>query len=449
MPKVSVIMPCYNHEKYVGQAINSVLSQTYTDFEFLIVDNGCTDNSYDVISSFKDSRMRIFRLEKNDVIGAIKLLLNNTTGEYIATMYSDDMWEKEKLQKQMNVLENNDDILLCAAWAVYADENMNIIEGNNIFKMKNRRRLEWIRYLLENGNCLSMCSVVARQDIYKKYLMKQAGFWQLPDYNAWLLALQETNIYMVEEVLVRLRFHGDEKNKNISFPDKENHIRTVTEQAYILRQTMENLSDEDFLEIYREELVYPQANTHLEVLCEKFFVLLKFAERQVYFQDNVLYFFYKYFSYEENGVSVGEILQSRYNYTQIDFRTVSGSMGMVAEINRRSEYEAILLKKLRGLLPEDIRKKLKQIYDELQVNIEYIANGDVSSNVLISVISDMEGMLEIWNVLEYMEVPASREEIELCIRLCKIYVDNINIVDNNALCNNLLHLQGIINEILV
>ena len=112
MPKVSVLMPCYNHEKYVGEAIESVLNQTYKDFELFVVDNGCTDNSYNVIKSFEDPRIKVFQLKKNDIEEAYRIMLRNQKGKYIAMMYSDDIWEKNKLEKQMMILEKNPNILL-------------------------------------------------------------------------------------------------------------------------------------------------------------------------------------------------------------------------------------------------------------------------------------------------------------------------------------------------
>lgn len=448
MPKVSVVMPCYNHAEYVGQAINSVLSQTYTDFEFLILDNGSTDNSYDIIRRFNDSRIRVFRLPQNDIIAAVKILLDNAMGEYIAMMYSDDMWENEKLQKQMDVLENGNNVLLCATWAVYVNDNMEVIEENNIFKKKNRSRIEWIKYLLENGNCLSMCSVVARSDIFRKYLMNQSGYWQLPDYNAWLLALQETNIYMIEEILVKLRIHGGEKNQNISYPSTVNAIRTLTEQMNILLQTIERIKDEDFLEMYRDKLIYPEASTHLEVLCEKFFILLDFAKKNIYAQDNVLYFYYKYFSYEEDGISMGEVLEEKYHYTQIDFSAISGEMGRVAELIRKNEHETILLKKLRALLPDEIRYKLIQINNDFDGINDNLQNNNVPG-VLQKFISCLDEVERLWDVLGYMEISINKEEIILCKQLCKKYVKHADAVDRGLLieCSNHI-IQGI-NQILV
>ena len=303
-PKVSIVMPCYNHAEYVAEAIQSVLNQTYNDFEFLIVDNGSDDDSYEIISNFNDPRIKFFRLEKNDIPKAYDIMLSNAVGEYIAMMFSDDIWYAEKLESQMEALTKNKDVLVSVTWADVMSDGLNIIESSNIFKKRNRSRLEWIRFLLENGNCLSICSAVARQDIFRKYLVKQAGYWQLPDYYAWLLVLQETNIYIVEQNLVKIRFHGKEQNQNISYPSVVNTLRTMTERKIIVYQIIDNMRDDDFVHMYKDQLIYPKVKNHLEILCEKLFVFIKFAQMDKIFQDNVFYFYYKYFSYEEAGITM-------------------------------------------------------------------------------------------------------------------------------------------------
>ena len=446
-PKVSIVMPCYNHAEYVAEAIQSVLNQTYNDLEFLIVDNGSDDDSYEIISNFNDPRIKFFRLEKNDIPKAYDIMLSNAVGEYIAMMFSDDIWYAEKLESQMEALTKNKDVLVSVTWADVMSDGLNIIESSNIFKKRNRSRLEWIRFLLENGNCLSICSAVARQDIFRKYLVKQAGYWQLPDYYAWLLVLQETNIYIVEQNLVKIRFHGKEQNQNISYPSVVNTLRTMTERKIIVYQIIDNMRDDDFVHMYKDQLIYPKVKNHLEILCEKLFVFIKFAQMDKIFQDNVFYFYYKYFSYEEAGITMGEVLQSKYNFLQVDFSKISGSSGSVVELFKKNEHEITLLKKLRSLISDDVRNEIRNIKDKLNEISICLNNDDFS--VFEEFILCMEKMEKNWDILSYMEIGIKKDEIVLCKKLCCEYMKKEETIDRTLLIECAITFRNGINELLV
>ena len=102
MPAISVVMPVYNTEKYVAKAIESILNQTFRDYEFLIIDNGCTDGSSRIIQEYaaKDSRIRVLRNEENVFIAlARNMAMDQCTGEYLYLIDSDDTAELDMLEK--------------------------------------------------------------------------------------------------------------------------------------------------------------------------------------------------------------------------------------------------------------------------------------------------------------------------------------------------------------
>lgn len=96
--KVSVIIPTYNYGRFLGEAIQSVLDQTFTDFELIVVDDGSTDNTKEVVSSFKDSRIKYIFQENCGVSAAQNTGIRASTGEYIAILGSDDKWFPENLE---------------------------------------------------------------------------------------------------------------------------------------------------------------------------------------------------------------------------------------------------------------------------------------------------------------------------------------------------------------
>ena len=113
---VSVIMPVYNEGKYIFDAISSILNQTFSDFEFIIIDDGSTDNSYDIIQTFSDHRIVTIRNEKNRGTFPVRNLgMSLSKGKYIAVMDADDMALPDRLQKQYDYLEKNPTVLAIGA----------------------------------------------------------------------------------------------------------------------------------------------------------------------------------------------------------------------------------------------------------------------------------------------------------------------------------------------
>ena len=116
-PLVTVLMPVYNGEKYLKEAIESILNQTFKDFEFLIINDGSTDNSVKIIQSFNDLRIRLIHNESN--IGLIKTLnkgLKLSNGKYIARMDCDDVSLPKRLSVQINFMEKHPEIGVCGSW---------------------------------------------------------------------------------------------------------------------------------------------------------------------------------------------------------------------------------------------------------------------------------------------------------------------------------------------
>lgn len=109
-PLVSVIMPTYNHEIFIGKAIESVLNQTYQNFELIIIDNFSNDNTEGIVASYKDDRVKYIKFRNYGIIAASRNHgIKHAKGEYIAFLDSDDMWLTEKLEKGIKVLESSND----------------------------------------------------------------------------------------------------------------------------------------------------------------------------------------------------------------------------------------------------------------------------------------------------------------------------------------------------
>ena len=163
MPLVSVVMPVFNGETYLAEAIESILSQTFTDFELLIVDDGSHDSSAEIIREYekRDGRIRFFQLERN--MGSAfsrNVGIDAASGEYIAGMDCDDVSPPERLQKQLDFMESNPEIGVLGTCALVVDHVM-----NPIFDYRVPEKHAHIALNMFLGWCVVGASVMMRRNL--------------------------------------------------------------------------------------------------------------------------------------------------------------------------------------------------------------------------------------------------------------------------------------------
>ena len=113
-PHVSVVMAVYNTQEYVSDAIESILCQTYNDFEFIIIEDGSSDDSLNIIQSYSDPRIKVIRNKENlKLIKSLNLGLQKACGRYIIRMDADDVSRPDRIEKQVNYMESHPDCVLC------------------------------------------------------------------------------------------------------------------------------------------------------------------------------------------------------------------------------------------------------------------------------------------------------------------------------------------------
>lgn len=359
-PLVSVIMPCYNHEKYVGQAIESVLNQTYTNVEFIVCDNGSTDGSYEVIKQYEGKIDKILHLDKNDIEKAGTMLKEQCTGKYISFMTSDDFWEKQKLEKQMQVLKNNPQIKACFTWANEADENLVLQGEKELFIERNKSRYQWLKRLLIQGNCLAYPSAVVEREAYRDACSRLLPFYQLSDLYLWILILLKHDIYVVEEPLVWFRWHESGANHNMSAPNPEGLKRTVNETVFILEEIITQMDADVFKNTFEDRLRNKEASTKEEISCEKFFLLAELSRENRCYCQCAIDYYYRY-----NSAEFMKTLETKYHYTIKDFQEYCAQHGiaeLLAEEKSLGEQKNIAAKQRSyiTILQEVINADLEQ-----------------------------------------------------------------------------------------
>lgn len=182
---VSIVLPTYNRAKYLDRAIQSVLDQTYTYWELIVIDNYSTDNTYKVISKFNDPRIFYLKRKNNGVIAKSRNIgIRAAKGQWIAFLDSDDWWVNNKLKTCVDSVCKKTDL-------IYHD--LKIISNNfSIFgrKIAKSRQLSGsiLIDLLQNGNALSTSSVMVRKKVLKKIggMNESSNMASAEDYNTWL-----------------------------------------------------------------------------------------------------------------------------------------------------------------------------------------------------------------------------------------------------------------------
>ncbi len=257
---VSVVLTSYNHGPYIRQAIDSILAQTFTDFELIIWDDGSTDDSWDIIQSYDDVRIRAFRHEKNQRYVLNSAIREAVRGEYIAVHHSDDVWEPQKLERQLPLLENQPQLGAVFTWATIIDEQG--VAGSvrdhfytKIFDQPNRTRFEWLNFFFYHGNALCHPSLLIRRQCFEVCGLFRRGLIQLPDFDMWIRVCLRYDIHVLPERLVRFRLRSHEANASGNRP--ETQARTAIEFHLILQHYRQLRDRESLL------AVFPQAASRM------------------------------------------------------------------------------------------------------------------------------------------------------------------------------------------
>lgn len=277
---VSVLMCTYNRESCLKRAIDSVLNQTYKDFEFIIIDDGSTDGTEGLIKEYQDSRIKYFKLDRNSFYCyAANKGLEHCTGEYVAFMNSDDIWLPEKLEKQVRLMDEEKKYGACFTRIYLVDDEGNAVSEESqsmvdLFDKKYFSQKECFVTLMKDGNFLCHPSALVRRCILKETGNFNLLYRQLADYDLWMRMASKTEMYVLEDRLVKFLWDTKEK-KQISMSTEENTIRTLNELVLIRKNVIEELTDEEFKKYFLEEFVNPSSESHLELEFEKAFFLMK------------------------------------------------------------------------------------------------------------------------------------------------------------------------------
>lgn len=220
MPKVSILMPVYNAEKYLIEAVDSILNQTFRDWELIIINDGSTDRSQELLSQIADNRVITVDNEKNlGLIDTLNKGINLCKGEYIVRMDADDISTPERIEKQVQFMDSHPHYILCGTNALVIDNN-----GKVTGKIRNLTDNQFLQINLLFSNPFIHPSMMIRRDILRSNLYDKQ-YKHIEDYELWCRIALLGEVANLQDDLLLYRWH----DSNISVINAETQIRSKKE----------------------------------------------------------------------------------------------------------------------------------------------------------------------------------------------------------------------------
>lgn len=255
-PLVTVLMPVFNGEQYLKEAIDSIISQTFTDFELLIIDDGCWDRSVEIIKSYADPRIRLVRNQKNlGLIASLNKGLDLVHSPYIARMDCDDISLPERLVKQVNFMENHLNIGVCGTWFQSFGSEINVTCTHPTDTKLLKAKLFFDCYL-------GHPTVMIRRELLEKFHLRYSKeHLYAEDYGLWVKCSEFFDLTNIPEVLLLHR----NLPTGITMSKRQQQIDTV------IKINCENLAklgirqiDDTILRLHRKIVIHPRSITSKE-----------------------------------------------------------------------------------------------------------------------------------------------------------------------------------------
>lgn len=258
-PLVSVVIPTYNHARYLNRALQSVLDQTYVNWEAIVIDNHSTDNTDEVMASFADQRITYLKIHNNGVIATSRNAgIRAAKGEWIAFLDSDDWWTADKLQVCFDCINNNVDL-------VYHDLEM-VSDQPRLFRPKTIKSWQLkspvLIDLMARGNAIATSSAVVKTKLLNqiKGMNENLDMVAAEDYNTWLRIAQLTDGFRyVSKKLGFYRLH----NQGISRKDMSLPAQHAVEEFVNLLSPQQKNKFEAHLRYTKGRVEFLEGNTHI------------------------------------------------------------------------------------------------------------------------------------------------------------------------------------------
>ena len=204
-PRVTVLMPVYNGERFLHEAILSVLGQTFADYEFLILNDGSVDKTIDIIQSYPDQRIRLVHNDSNlGLVASLNKGLGLARGEFIARMDADDISRQERLALQVGFMDDNPLVGVCGSWVQYLSK-----ADKSVWKLP--KESEDIRCWQFHTVGVAHPSVMIRRQFFTKFgLLYDPHYRHIEDFELWGRAIQYMDFANIQKVLLDYRISPEQ-----------------------------------------------------------------------------------------------------------------------------------------------------------------------------------------------------------------------------------------------
>ncbi|TDF66161.1 glycosyltransferase family 2 protein [Cupriavidus sp. L7L] len=222
MPKVSVVMPVYNGEKYVRSAIESILAQSFVDFELLVIDDGSTDQTARIIRELvdRDPRVKVIHQANGGIVSALNRGLDLARGKYIARMDADDEALPDRLQLQCELMDMNEAVVACGSFY----EKVGAATGIVKMPVLNKQCLSYLQF----HSCFAHPTVMIRSATLKLHSLRYRREWEYTeDFKLWLDLSQYGELANIPKVLLNYRMHVQQIGVTKRVLQKERHTDLV------------------------------------------------------------------------------------------------------------------------------------------------------------------------------------------------------------------------------
>jgi hypothetical protein len=205
-PKVTILLPVFNAEAYLNESVESILAQTFADFELLAINDGSTDRSEDILASFSDTRLKIINNDGNQgLVYTLNLGINLARGIYIARMDADDIALPERLALQIRFLDETSNVALVGGQAEFIDSN-----SKSFMLCQLPQTHDEIITKIFSANCFVHPSVMFRANVISNLGGYREEALHAEDYDLWLRIIEHYDVANLGEILVQYRIHPNQ-----------------------------------------------------------------------------------------------------------------------------------------------------------------------------------------------------------------------------------------------
>ena len=272
--KVSIIIPTYNRSNLVKEAIDSVLNQTYQDFELIVVDDGSTDDTKAIVSQY-GNKLNYYLIEHKGVSAARNYGIEKSSGEYLTFLDSDDLWKKDKLKKQIQFFDKNPEAKICYTDEIWYRNGVRVNQKKKHYKPSGDIFLE----------LLTLCRISASSIMFRREIIGDRHLWCLSPYK-----LFDENLPVCEDYDLWLRMSIKYPIHFIDIPliIKRNGLGENLSQMYwgmdrFRVKSLEKILERELDDLYKEEAI--------KELCKKLNILSNGSLKRGKILQFVKYFF--------------------------------------------------------------------------------------------------------------------------------------------------------------